>query len=175
MKKIFYFALLAIVTVSCSSDFQTWKELNEDWLLQKESKLGLNDAGEKDAYILDSGVLTDGVQYEIFHVGYGATPKPSVNPSNRKPNSQVKVKYTGWTVDGVQFETNKGVWLPLSNVIQGWQSALSHMPAGSHWKVYIPWQLAYGEKGSQSSRGNYLIPPYSTLVFDIELLEVINY
>jgi FKBP-type peptidyl-prolyl cis-trans isomerase FklB len=83
----------------------------------------------------------------------------------------VVVNYEGRLLDGTVFDSNKNhggdpATFRVGQVIKGWQDALKAMPAGSEWEIYIPQELAYGA----NQQGN--IPPFSTLIFKVELLEV---
>ena len=106
-------------------------------------------------------VLDGGVQYKVIKEGNGPLPKDT---------SLVKVHYEGKTLDGKVFDSSYKRGEPANfranQVIKGWTEALVHMPAGSIWEVYIPQELAYGE------REQGMIKPFSALVFKIELLEV---
>lgn len=66
------------------------------------------------------------------------------------------------------------MWFYVGGLVQGWQEALCMMNDGERWRIYIPYDLGYGSAGSTGADGNFLIPPYSTLIFDLELVEVIN-
>ena len=109
------------------------------------------------------GVVTlpSGVQYKVIKEGNGPMPKDT---------SMVKVNYEGKTIDGKVFDSSykrgEPVDLRANQVIKGWTDALVHMPAGSVWEVYIPQQLAYGER----EQGQ--IKPFSVLIFKIELIAV---
>ena len=109
------------------------------------------------------GVVTlpSGVQYKVIKEGNGPMPKDT---------SMVKVHYEGKTIDGKVFDSSykrgEPVDLRANQVIKGWTDALVHMPAGSVWEVYIPQQLAYGER----EQGQ--IKPFSVLIFKIELVAV---
>lgn len=109
------------------------------------------------------GVKTtaSGLQYKVIKVGNGPLPKDT---------SMVVVNYEGKTIDGKVFDSSYSRKEPTSfranQVITGWTEALTHMPAGSVWEVYIPQNLAYGER----EQGQ--IKPFSTLIFKIELLQV---
>ena len=112
-----------------------------------------------------SGVVTlpSGLQYEIIKAGTG--PKPTLE-------DQVKCHYHGTTIEGKVFDSSIGkdpVTFPVKGVIPGWTEALQLMPVGSKWKLYIPAALAYGERGAGAD-----IKPNSTLIFEVELLEVIK-
>ena len=79
--------------------------------------------------------------------------------------------YRGTHINGEEFDSsykrNQATTFPLTGVIKGWTEVLQLMPVGSHWKVTIPYQLAYGERGSPPN-----IQPGETLIFEIELLEI---
>jgi FKBP-type peptidyl-prolyl cis-trans isomerase FklB len=105
--------------------------------------------------------LESGVQYKVIKEGTGKIPADT---------SMVKVHYEGRTIDGNVFDSsykrNSPIDLRANQVIKGWTDALVHMPAGSTWEVYIPQELAYGEREQRE------IKPFSMLIFKIELLEV---
>lgn len=104
-----------------------------------------------------------GLQYKIIKEGNGAIPSK---------HDHVRVHYTGRLIDGTVFDSSmergQPAEFPVNGVIAGWVEALSLMPVGSCWQLTIPYQLAYGDRGAGNS-----IPPYSTLIFDIELLDII--
>ena len=105
--------------------------------------------------------LPSGVQYKVIKVGNGAMPADT---------SMVKVHYEGKTLDGKVFDSSYKNGQPDSlranQVIKGWTEALVHMPVGSVWEVYIPQELAYGER----EQGQ--IKPFSALIFKIELISI---
>ena len=111
-----------------------------------------------------NGVKTtaSGLQYRILTEGKGAVATDT---------SSVEVHYEGKLIDGTVFDSsykrNKPATFRPTDVIKGWTEALKMMPEGSVWEIYVPWQLAYGERGAQGR-----IPPYSALIFKIELLKV---
>jgi len=108
-------------------------------------------------------VLPSGLQYKIIQKGTGRTPTI---------NDRVKTNYRGTFIDGTEFDSsykrNKPVEFPVKGVIKGWTEALQLMKEGGKWELYVPANLAYGE---QDIRG---IPGNSTLIFEIELLEVLE-
>ena len=85
----------------------------------------------------------------------------------------MKVHYHGTLIDGTVFDSSVRRGEPatfgVTQVIQGWVEGLQLMPVGSKWKLYIPYQLAYGEQGA-----GQMIAPYSALIFEVELLEIIK-
>lgn len=172
MKQAIYSALIlaiALLTNSCNEGFGTWRKLNEDWLAEKSTTLGKGDPD-----IIETRVLPSGVLIEVYHNGFGAIPKPSVDPSTEK-SSTVVVAYKGLLIDGTEFDSSEETSMSLSNTIPGWQEALSQMRQGSSWRIYIPYSEGYDDEGSKDWADNFVVPPYSTLIFDIDLIDVINY
>lgn len=106
--------------------------------------------------------LPSGVQYEVLQKGEGE--KPSAT-------DKVKCHYHGTLINGTVFDSSvergEPSIFPVNGVIMGWQEILQMMPVGSKWRVTIPYQHAYGERGAGQA-----IEPYSTLIFDIELLSI---
>jgi FKBP-type peptidyl-prolyl cis-trans isomerase FklB len=103
-----------------------------------------------------------GLQYKIIEEGSGEPPKP---------NDQVSVKYTGKLLDGTVFDsTDRNAGQPrkfsVNGVIPGWREGLQMMRKGAKWELYIPSELAYGERGNQSIPGN------SVLIFEVELVDI---
>ena len=92
----------------------------------------------------------------------------------------VKVHYNGYLIDGYKFDSSYDRGEPatfsVKGVIPGWTEILQKMPTGSKWEVFIPQNLAYGVSGvaSDPKKGEYVIPPSSTLIFEIELLEIVE-
>ncbi len=110
------------------------------------------------------GVVTlpDGLQYKVLKAGEG-----------KKPTAEdtVVCQYRGTLIDGTEFDSsykrNQPATFPVNRVIKGWTEALQLMPAGSKWQLFIPSDLAYGERGA----GNE-IPPDATLIFEVELVSI---
>ncbi|WP_127956596.1 peptidylprolyl isomerase [Serratia microhaemolytica] len=104
-----------------------------------------------------------GLQFSVLQQGEGAIPSRQ---------DRVRVHYTGKLINGNVFDSSvargQPAEFPVSGVIPGWIEALTLMPVGSKWQLYIPHQLAYGERGAGAS-----IPPFSTLIFEVELLEIL--
>ncbi len=169
MKKILYIAT-ALLLISCEYNFPTWEKFNTEWLNNNEEVLGTS------SKVDTTFVLSSGVQCEVFHMGYGATPKPSIDPAVGR-SSIIEVKYVGSLPDGTIFDQTDSTdtrKFYLSDCITGWQQALGKVKQGSHLKIYIPSEEGYGNVGTRDAYGNYNIPPYSTLIFEIELIDVIN-
>lgn len=107
--------------------------------------------------------LPSGLQYEVLKEGNGKKPKAT---------DQVKCDYEGTLIDGTLFDSSikrgQPAVFPLNQVIPGWTEALQLMTEGSKWRLYIPAELGYGERGAGE-----MIPPHSTLIFDVELIEVL--
>ena len=125
------------------------KEAGEKFLAENKKKEGVV-------------TLESGLQYKVIKAGKGEKPES---------NSQVVVHYHGTLIDGTEFDSSysrgEPVTLGVGQVIRGWQEALQLMPVGSKWQVAVPSNLAYGERGAGGT-----IRPNSTLLFDIELLEI---
>ncbi|WP_370164072.1 FKBP-type peptidyl-prolyl cis-trans isomerase [Marisediminitalea sp.] len=112
------------------------------------------------------GVVTteSGLQYEVLTAGEGAKPTA---------DSTVRTHYHGTLINGSVFDSSydrgQPAEFPVGGVIKGWTEALQMMPVGSKWRLYVPHNLAYGEQGAGGA-----IAPYSTLVFDVELLDILG-
>ena len=108
--------------------------------------------------------LPSGLQYEILKQGTGAKPSAS---------DKVKCHYHGTLINGTVFDSSVQRGEPatfgVSQVIPGWVEALQLMPVGSKWRLFIPSNLAYGEHGAGD-----VIEPNSTLIFDVELLDIVK-
>ena len=112
----------------------------------------------------DSIVTTkSGLQYKILTVGTGAVPTAT---------QKVKVNYEGRLIDGTVFDSsykrNQPATFACNQVIKGWTEALTMMPVGSKWQLFIPQELAYGAREAGK------IPPFSMLIFDVELIEIVE-
>lgn len=107
-------------------------------------------------------VLPSGLQYKVLAEGAGEKPSRS---------STVRTHYHGTLIDGTVFDSSvergEPAEFPVGGVIAGWTEALQLMPVGSKWRLFIPHNLAYGERGAGGA-----IAPYSALIFDVELLEI---
>lgn len=135
-------------------------------LQQEESELNAA-AGKEYQEIMrhKSGVVTlpSGLQYEIIKEGSGAKPKAT---------DKVRVHYHGTLINGIVFDSSvergEPAEFPLNAVIPGWTEILQLMPVGSKWRVVIPSELAYGSRGAGD-----VIRPNMTLIFEIELLDIV--
>ena len=110
------------------------------------------------------GVVTtaSGLQYKVLRDADGQKPSKQ---------SEVEVHYKGTLIDGTVFDSSydrgKSIAFFLTQVIPGWSEGVQLMPVGAKYEFYIPFELAYGPKGIAG-----VIPPYSTLIFEVELLKV---
>ena len=125
------------------------REKGEAFLLENAKKNGIK-------------VTASGLQYEVLKKGRGENPKAS---------STVKVHYTGTTINGEIFdsslERNEPISFPLNAVIPGWTEGVQLMNVGAKYRFYIPQELAYGQNSPTA-----LIPPYSVLIFEVQLLDI---
>jgi FKBP-type peptidyl-prolyl cis-trans isomerase FklB len=150
--------------VTARQALQAEKQAEQDKLLYKDY------IAENEAFLASNKekagvtVTPSGLQYEVIKMGTGNKPTS---------NNTVKVHYIGTLIDGTEFDSSvrKGepVEFPVSGVITGWTEALQLMPVGSKFKLFIPQNLAYG-----ASQAGELIKPFSTLVFEVELLDIIQ-
>ena len=134
--------------------------------LQEEQTAAVKAEGE--AFLAENakkeGVVTlpSGLQYKVLNAGTGATPKAS---------DSVECHYEGRLIDGSVFDSSyqrgETATFGVTQVIAGWVEALQLMKEGDKWQLYIPYNLAYGERGAGAQ-----IPPYATLIFDVELVKV---
>ena len=134
-----------------------------------ESRYGENKAAGE-AFLAENakkeGVVTtaSGLQYKVIKEGKGEVTTAT---------STVKVNYKGTLIDGTEFDSsykrNEPTTFRANQVIKGWTEALTMMPVGSKWELYIPQELAYGARETGGS-----IKPFSTLIFEVELLEVVQ-
>ena len=147
----------------------------ENYFKEKETKLNAEraakgkvakEAGEQylKTNASNEGVVTlpSGLQYKVLNEGNGRKPKATDN---------VVCHYEGFLIDGTVFDSSyqrgEPATFPLNQVITGWTEGLQLMQEGAKYRFFIPYRLGYGENGAGT-----LIPPYSTLIFDVELIEV---
>jgi len=132
------------------AEAEKYKKKNVDYLTENGKKEGIK-------------ITKSGLQYQVLREGKGDAPKAT---------DTVKVHYSGKLIDGTEFDSsykrNEPIEFPLNRVIKGWTEGVQLMKPGSKFKFFIPQELAYGPQGSQT------IPGFSTLVFEVELLEVIK-
>ncbi|MBU2924561.1 FKBP-type peptidyl-prolyl cis-trans isomerase [Colwellia sp. 1_MG-2023] len=139
-------------------------------LQEQEQAIAKEKAAEGEAFLAENAkrdgvtVTESGLQYEVIETGDGDKPTAA---------STVRVHYHGTFANGDVFDSSvergQPAEFPVGGVIAGWTEALQLMPEGSKWKLTVPYNLAYGEQGSQGA-----IPPYATLVFDVELISIVS-
>ena len=143
--------------------FEAAKKAKEEKLYGPNRDAGkafLAENAKKDSVV----TLPSGLQYKVLVEGNGEVPKAT---------DKVLVNYEGRLIDGTVFDASKKhgdkpAEFKPSQVIKGWTEALTMMPVGSKWQLYIPYELAYGERNTGS------IKPFSTLIFDVELVGIDN-
>lgn len=129
-----------------SKEYEGNVKEGEDFLAKNKKRAGVK-------------VTSTGLQYEVVTEGTGA--KPAVTDF-------VKTNYKGTYINGETFDANEGAEFGLTQVIPGWTEGIQLMSVGSKYNFYIPYELAYGKAGRQGS-----IEPYKTLVFEVELLDIV--
>ena len=122
------------------------KKRGDDFLADNKKKEGVK-------------VTASGLQYKVIKSGTG-TKSPSAS-------NTVKVAYKGTLIDGTEFDKNDSIEFSVGGVIKGWTEALQLMKEGDKWMLYIPGELAYGERGAGEKIG-----PFETLVFEVELIKI---
>ena len=145
-------------TTRLFAGFQQIVKEKQTAAMGSEGKAWLEENAKRDGVI----TLPSGLQYKVIQNGSGKTPTTA---------DEVKAHYRGTFIDGTEFDSSyergEPSTFPVTRVIAGWTEALLLMKEGDKWELYIPYDLAYGPNGRQG------IPPYSTLIFEIELAEVI--
>ncbi len=132
-------------------------------------ELGEKNKKEGEAFLAENkqkeGVVTlpDGLEYKVLKAGSGKKPKPT---------DTVTVHYKGTLINGTEFDSSyrrgSPATFPVTGVIPGWTEALQLMSEGAKWQIFIPSQLAYGERGAAGG----MIGPNATLIFEVELISV---
>lgn len=148
---------------------QEANQILEAFLNEVNQKQGSGNLAEGKKFLENNGkkkgvtVLPSGLQYEVLNEGEGDMPTI---------NDQVKCHYHGTLIDGTVFDSSvqrgKPAVFPVNGVIKGWVEALQLMSTGSKWRLYVPSDLAYGSQGAGGAIG-----PNTTLIFDVELIEII--
>lgn len=148
--------------------FEEAQNVLNDFFSELEAKAAGATKAEGEAFLAENAkregvkVTASGLQYEVLEATIGQKPKAT---------DKVKVHYEGTLIDGTVFDSSyrrgEAISFGLNQVIAGWTEGLQLMSIGSKYKLYIPYQLAYGERGAGQS-----IPPYSALIFTVELLGI---
>lgn len=145
------------------------KVINDFFLRLHKEKLEINKKAGEEFLSINKGragvvTLPSGLQYQVLQQGNGEKPKAT---------DKVKCHYHGTLINGTVFDTSVERGTPavfgVNQVIPGWVEALQLMPVGSKWRLFIPSNLAYGENGAGE-----MIEPNSTLIFDVELLDIVK-
>ena len=144
------------------------EQIIEEFFKSKQELTAKKAQGEGAAFLAENakreGVISleSGLQYEILTEGNGQIPTI---------NDKITAHYHGTLIDGTVFDSSvdrgEPASFPVNGVIAGWTEALQIMPVGSKWKLYVPSDLAYGDRGA-----GQIIGPYSTLIFEVELLSI---
>ena len=140
----------------------------QQYMKKQSEKLNADKIAAGKAFLAENAkrpevtVLPSGLQYEVLTAGTGAKPNS---------NQKVTVHYEGTLIDGTKFDSSYDRGNPatfgVTQVIQGWVEGLQLMETGAKWKLYIPYDLAYGERGSPPQ-----IKPFSALIFTVELISI---
>ncbi len=148
--------------------YQEAQQVLNQFFQELEAKVAGAAKAEGEKFLAENakreGVKTtaSGLQYEILEPSLGQKPKAT---------DTVRVHYEGTLIDGTVFDSSyrrgESITFPLNGVIKGWTEGLQLMSIGSKYKFFIPYQLAYGERGAGAS-----IPPYAALIFTVELLGI---
>lgn len=145
------------------------KVINDFFLRLHKEKLEINKKAGEEFLSINKGragvvTLPSGLQYQVLQQGNGEKPKAT---------DKVKSHYHGTLINGTVFDSSVERGTPavfgVNQVIPGWVEALQLMPVGSKWRLFIPSNLAYGENGAGE-----MIEPNSTLIFDVELLDIVK-
>lgn len=145
------------------------KVINDFFLRLHKEKLEINKKAGEEFLSINKGragvvTLPSGLQYQVLQQGNGEKPKAT---------DKVKCHYHGTLINGTVFDSSVEHGTPavfgVNQVIPGWVEALQLMPVGSKWRLFIPSNLAYGENGAGE-----MIEPNSTLIFDVELLDIVK-
>lgn len=154
---------------STAISHQEAREIVNTYFAELEAKMNAANVEQGKKFLEENAkkdgikTLPSGLQYEVITEGNGKQPKAT---------DQVRCHYEGTLIDGTLFDSSIKRGQPavfgVNQVIQGWVEALQLMTEGSKWRLYIPSELGYGAQGAGE-----MIPPHSTLIFDVELIEVL--
>lgn len=173
MKKLTFLCFLLVacsfVFSSCldDSDSRKWRKANEAFMEGLKDSTNIFVLEHRDSIIIaeKGGVYepapVSGIMYQELKAGYGEIPVIG---------QQVTVKYTGWLYDNTEFDKGKMDFVLGESTIEGFREVVERMPVGARWKAYIPYHLGYGSTDYHYSQP--MIPAYSVLIFDIELINI---
>lgn len=156
MKKTFLIliaGMLFCLSGCKEKDWMDWKMQNMAWLEHNKTL---------------PGVITTptGLQYKVIRQGYEGSTKPD-------DEKTVVVDYVGTLITGDIFDSGENTDMPVKNLVEGFKEGISHyMRKSGKCILYIPYELAYGEDGQGSKGDRAFVPPYSTLIFEVTLLDV---
>lgn len=144
------FLLFLIVFPACQeNEWADWRLQNEQWLETNKKQPGIE-------------TTETGLQYKVLYQGWYLNKKPN-------KNSIIKVNYTGKLIDGSTFDSGTDAVFYMSSVIKGWREGIAKMNGGGSYILYVPSSLAY-----DTTSTNKAIPPYSTLIFEVDLVDSYN-
>ena len=148
--------------------YQEAQQVLGKFFSELEAKIAGQAKAEGEAFLAENAkregvkVTESGLQYEVLEATIGQKPKAT---------DKVRVHYEGTLIDGTVFDSSykrgESITFGLNQVIKGWTEGLQLMSIGSKYKLYLPYQLAYGERGAGAN-----IPPYAALIFTVELLGI---
>ena len=148
--------------------YQEAQQVLGKFFSELEAKIAGEAKAAGEAFLADNAmregvkVTESGLQYEVLEATIGQKPKAT---------DKVRVHYEGTLIDGTVFDSSykrgESITFGLNQVIKGWTEGLQLMSIGSKYKLYLPYQLAYGERGAGAN-----IPPYAALIFTVELLGI---
>ena len=152
--KILSLILVIILVSGCKqNDWLDWKTQNEMWLQQNAQREGVQ-------------TTPTGLQYKCIFVGH----ESSARPDDAK---MVTIKYSGKLINGYEFDANDNYTGYVNHFVEGFAEALKTMQAFGIYELYIPYDLGYGKVGAGTEGTSSHIPPYSTLIFYVELKDVL--
>jgi FKBP-type peptidyl-prolyl cis-trans isomerase len=156
--------------VNLEKCFNTYRQIiDKSKTMENQTKYAANvtegvDFMKKNGTRPEVKTLANGIQYEIITEGTGESPAVK---------DDITVHYAGTLINGTEFDSsykrNQPITFPLGNLIKGWQEVIPFMKKGAKYKMVLPYNYAYGERGAGAG-----IPPYATLIFEVELLDFVK-
>lgn len=163
-------SLNGVASVVAESDLAAAFQVINEQMQAKQAEEAKGLSAEGEAFLAENAkrdevtVTASGLQYEVMVAGDGDKPVAE---------STVRTHYHGTLIDGTVFDSSvqrgEPAEFPVNGVIAGWTEALQMMGVGSKWKLFLPYQLAYGERGAGGAIG-----PYAALVFEVELIDIVS-